>query len=68
MINRRRFSYLFESSSMNYNHNQHAISTAPASNLDTNDDSDATTQQKQVARLQYNPYEKLEQSLISGKY
>ncbi len=52
---------------MNYNTNQHAISSYTVLS-DVNDPtSDQTSEsQHQLTRLVYNPYEKLEQSLISG--
>jgi len=53
---------------MNYNTSQHAISSyalpVDTANEATNDPSSES--QQQLTRLVYNPYEKLEQSLISG--
>jgi hypothetical protein len=57
LISRRKFSYLIDSTSMNYNYNQHhyyANTLNDQSNLQINN------------KLQFNPYEKLEISLISG--
>lgn len=67
IINRRRFSYLFDTVPMNYNSNQHTITSYSVSNNDHTDmDTGESVVQHQLCRLNYNPYEKLEQSLISG--
>lgn len=62
-INRRRFSYLYDAVPMNYNMNQHHS----YSTLDQiNETMDPSGDQQVSNRLVYNPYEKLEQSLITG--
>jgi len=53
LTSRRKFSYLIDSTSMNYNYTQHHS----ASNNDSSNNS---------TKLTFNPYEKLEISLISG--
>lgn len=67
IMSRRKFSYLLDDAPMVYNYNQHNVSYLPSIIQDHCDSEAVIESQAAYSKLSYNPFEKMEQSLISGK-